>query len=422
MWAKRPCHIGMFPNEILYMIFGYFSRLSSSGRGQVPPIVLLSHISRLWRHVAFSVPALWDRLHVYSVRHPDVLRAVLARSLRRSLSIRIELPKTIFWSGDEIPEFDETCRVLVEQLPRIRSLSITARNFTLRRFTDKVLVNTSLPHLQHLELVSCLDSSLAVLGPFNFNPHVFVSLRIERTMIQVKDGGCLSGLQSLIIWEAPLTYLDERKIPSFTYPLTPMNWYADSPPPSLSHLVSLKIHMPLLHPVPGRTAAPIMNSHGLPIQPLPFAPSFREDILRSVTLSSLSLSKMAYHAEATSDALARLFFIISIAELVELNLIDLRDQAAEGFLQALSIHHCRFSHLRVLRLDAVRIDQIVQHQEVIGLENFRALFSGAFPVLGEVRLSRLNPAPLVETLSKVAIWPMLRSVVYDGQVLNVRLP
>ena len=131
---------------------------------------------------------------------------------------------------------------------------------------------------------------------------------------------------------------------------------------------------------------------------------------------------MLFDLEATSDALARLFRIISIAELVELHLIDLRDQATEGFLRALSIHHCRFSHLRVLILTAVPVDQIFQYRQVIGLENFRALFSNAFPLLRDVRLARLNPAPLIEMLDEMVIWPMLQHVMYEGKIVNVRLP
>lgn len=418
--TRSPFHIDMLPTEILCMIFDHFSHLSPSGREQIPPIILLSHISRHWRHVALGAPALWDKLDIYTIRRPDVLRTFLARSNQKSLSIRIDWPQTIFWSGDVIPDFDETCRALVEQLPRIRSLSLTALNYTLREFTDKVLVNVALPHLQQLELVSCNEASLMILGPFRFNPHVFAFLRVERTMIQVKDGSCLSGLRIFSLSQAPLTYLDERQVPSPSFWAVPANWH-DLPTPSLSRLFHLRIHAPLLHPVPGRNP-PTVNTQGQTIPPLPFAPSFRTDVLRSVTLSSLSLSKMPYQVEANSEVIGRLFRIISMAELVEMHLVDMRDQAIDGFLQALNMHHCRFVHLRVLKLTGVPLEDIFKYSEVVGLENFRVLFSIAFPTLVDVHLGRLDPAPLVKMLDKIVVWPMLQRVVYEGRILNVRLP
>ncbi|KIL58769.1 hypothetical protein M378DRAFT_188166 [Amanita muscaria Koide BX008] len=405
------CFIDMLPTEILCMIFDYFSHLTSSGRGQIPPIVLLSHISRHWRHVALGAPNLWDRLDIYNFRQPQVLRDFLSRSHNRSLIIRIDIPQTVFWSGDDIPEFDDSCRALVEQLPRIRSLSITARNLTLRKLTDKVMVGVALPHLQHLELVSCVDSAVMTMGPFRFDPRVFTSLRVEHTAIQVKDGRCLSGLQNLVYSNAPLSYLNERQIPSIAYPAVHANWYTDLPPPSLHGLADLRIHAPLLHPVPG----PPPNNPVIP--PPPFAPSFRTNVLQCVTLSSLSLSKMAYRAPANSDAIARFFHIISMAELTELHLIDVRDQAIEGFLWALNVHHCRFPTLRVLKLTDVPVEDIVQFREVIGLENFIDLFANAFPSLSEVHLAKLDPSPLVEMLNHFIIWPMLRQVVHDGEIL-----
>ncbi|KAM6490439.1 hypothetical protein JOM56_014112 [Amanita muscaria] len=334
----------------------------------------------------------------------------------------MDIPQTIFWSSDDIPEFDDICRALVEHLPRICSLSITARNLTLRRLTDKVLVGVALPHLQELKLVSCVDSALMTLGPFKFDPHVFTALHVERTAIQVKDGRCLSGLQRVVFCHVPLSYLDERRIPSITYPAILVNWYTDLPPPSLHQLANVHIHAPLLEPVPCHPRTNVINSQGLYIPPPPFAPSFLSNVLRCVTLSSLSLSKVAYRADVDPDALSRLFHIISMAELTEMHLIDLKDQAIEGLLWALNVHHCRFAYLRVLRLTAVPVEHIVYHREVVGLENFITLFTNAFPSLSEVHLARLDPTSLVDVLNKVIIWPKLRQVVHDGQILSVRLP
>ena len=416
---KPPYHIDMLPPEILCMIFDHFSHLSSSGRGQVQPIILLSHISRHWRDVALSAPTLWDKLDINSYRRPDVLSTLLARSSPRSLSIRIDWPETIFWSGAELPDFNDTCRALVEQLPRIRNLSITGRKLTLRRFTDKVLVKVALPHLQHLELASCNDPSTIVLGPFEFNPNVFNSLAIKRTMIHVANGHCLAGLRKFVITEARLSYLDERRIPSTAPPANPATWYTDLPPPSLSGLTELEIYAPLVHPVPGHPPQPVVNIQGQTLPPLPFAPSFRADVLRSVTLSSLSLAKLEYGADATPEVLAQLFRIISGAELHELHLVDLRDQAISGFLLALGLQHCRFSYLRVLKFTAVPLEDILRHSEVVGLEHFGYLFSNAFPAVRDVLLAKLDPTPLVEILGSVTLWPMLQQVEYEGSILNI---
>ncbi|KAF8348929.1 hypothetical protein F5887DRAFT_948368 [Amanita rubescens] len=400
---KPPYHIDMLPTEILCMIFDYFSHLSSSGRGQVQPIILLSHIS--------THPTLWDNVDINSYRRPDVLRAILARSNQRSLSIRIDWPETIFWSSGELPDFNDTCAALVEQLPRIRNVSIKARNLTLRNFTDKVLVNIALPHLQHLELISSTDSSPILLGPFDFDPNVFISLLIKRTMVHVRNGHHLAGLRRFVLSEARLSYLDERKIPSTAPPANPATWYTELPIPSLSSLTNLEIHAPLVHPVPGRPAQPIFDMHGQNVPHLPFAPSFRTDTLRSVTLSSLSLSRLDYGVQVTSEILARLFRIISLAELYELHLIDLRDHAISAFLQALALQHCRFSYLRILKFTDVPLEDIVGHSEEVGLENFEYLFSHAFPAL--------DPTPLVEILRTATLWPMLQRVEHEGTVLDV---
>jgi len=423
--SKRPCHIDTLPTDILRTIFDHFSRLSSSGRGQVQPIILLSHVSRHWRDVTLSAPTLWDNLDVNSFRGPDILRTFLARSNQRSLSVRIDWPDTIFWSSAELPDFNDTCRTLAEQLPRISRLSITGRNWTLRKFTDKVLVDVLLPHLQHLELVSCgVGLSPMLLGPFRFNPRVFSSLSVKRTMILAKDPSCLAGLQGLVFTEARLSYLDERKIPSTAPPLGPETWYTDLPKPSLSSLTDLEIHAPLVNPIPGYPAQPVFNNHGTIVPPLPFAPSFRTDVLRSVTLSSLSLSILDSHgtkSRATPEVLAQLFRIISMAELQELHLIDLKDEAISGFLQTLAMQHCRFSYLRVLKFTAVPLDDIIKHSEVVGLEKFGYMFSNAFPAVREVHLAKLDPTPLVEILEKITLWPVLERVDHEGTVLNVKV-
>ena len=419
--SKPPYHIDMLPPEILCMIFGYFSRLSSSGRGQVQPIILLSHISRHWRDVAFSAPTLWDSLDINSYRRSDVLRTFLARSHERSLSIRIDWPETVFWSAAELPDFNDTCAALIEQLSRIRSLSIKGRNLTLRNFTDKVLVDVALPHLQHLELISCTDHSPILIGPIDFDPNVFTSLSIKRTMIHVRHGLHLAGLRRFVLSEARLTYLDERKIPSFAPPANPANWYSVLPPPSLSSLTHLEIHAPLVHPVPGRPAQPIFDMHGQIVQPLPFAHSFRPDVLRSATLSSLSLSRLDYGVQVTPEILSRLFRIIAEAELYELHLVDLKDHAISGFLEALESTHCRFTFLRILKFTDVPLENIVGHLEEVGLERFEYIFSLAFPAVRDVHLAKLDPTPLVETLRTVTLWPMLQRVEYEGTVLDVSL-
>ncbi|KAF8347497.1 hypothetical protein F5887DRAFT_1072484 [Amanita rubescens] len=422
--SKRPYHIDMLPTEIIRRIFDLSSRLSSSGRRQVQQIILVSHVSRHWRDVTLIAPTLWDHIDLNSYRRPDILRTFLARSNQRSLSIRIDWPKTIFWSSEELPEFSDTCRALAEQLPRISKLSITGRNSTLRDFTLKVLVEVALPHLQHLELVSCTDLSPMLLGPFRFNPAVFSSLSITRTMVCVADGGVLAGVRRLVLKNARLSCLDERKIPSTAPPAGLATLYTDLPKPSFSSLTDLEIHAPLVHPVPGLPAQPIVNIHsGETFPPLPFAPSFRTDILRSVILSSLSLSMLDYgtNSEATPELLARLFRIVSMAELQELHLIDLRDQAISGFLQTLEMQHCRFSYLRVLKFTAVPLEDIIKYSEVVGLEKFGYLFSNAFPAVRDVHLAKLDPTPLLEIFRKVTLWPMLEQVEHEGTVLNIKI-
>ncbi len=422
--SKRPYHIDMLPTEILCRIFDQFSRLSSSGRRRVQLIILLSHVSRHWRSVILIDPTLWDHLDLDSYRRPDILRIFLARSNQRSLSIRVGWPKTIFWSSEEVPEFNDTCRALAEQLQRISKLSIMGRNSTLRHFTSRVLVAVELPHLQHLELVSCTDLSPWLLGPFRFNPNVFSSLSITRTMIWITDGNGLAGVRRLVLKKARLSFLDERKIPSTAPPANPATIYTDLPNPSFSSLTDLEIHAPLVHPVPGHPAQPISNIiSGDIFPPLPFAPSFRTDVLRSVTLSSLSLSVLDYatNSEVTPELLARLFRMVSMAGLQELHLIDLRDQAIGGFLQTLEMRHCRFSYLRILKFTAVPLEDIVKYSEVVGLEKFGHLFSNAFPAVRDVHLAKLDPMPLVEILRKVTLWPMLEHVDHEGKVLNIRI-
>ncbi|PFH53155.1 hypothetical protein AMATHDRAFT_39045 [Amanita thiersii Skay4041] len=413
------CYIDMLPTEILCMIFDHFAGLTVSGRGAVPPPILLSHISRHWRRVALSTPALWEKLYIYHIRRPDVLREFLLRSNNRYLYIFIDLPQTIFWAGDDIPEFDETFSAIAKHIPRIKYLSITARGQTIRQITNKYFVNVPLPSLQYFELVVCHHVSFAVFGPFNFNPRVFSSIRLERAMIEVKDGACLAGLRVLVLSYCPLTYLDQRNIPSFNYAVAPMNWYTDLPAPSLARLTGLHIHAPVLHPVPGLIMPPLVNMHGHPVPPLPFSPSFRAESLRSLTLSSLSLSKMPYDQPMNPDILARLFRIVCLAEIVELHLVDMKDEMIEGFLQALRLQNCRFAHLRVLMLTGGTVDRIAEFSEEIGVENYRLLMSHAFPFLYELHVTKLDPRPLLSLWERIRFWPMLKRVIHDDQVVHI---
>lgn len=330
----------------------------------------IASITHHWREVAIGMPHIWTTLRVNHDRQISVLRDIIIRSKNLPLDIYIRLDAFRYRF---FTEYIEAIDILLSQIARWRSLSIVATNPVLHNIRNRIH-RLPMPALEHLELVQSDTGRIQHLGPFEFEPSVFRSLRLERTMIYAADATMLAGLTHIELVESSLAMLDEHRLLSLDYPTL------EPRPPSMSALTHL-----------------VLDASNPATDGLPYSPAFS-----ATHLTSVSLSRLAAPAMDLVQALSHIYGnALDAPALRKLAIADIDGHALVMLLAV--VRATRFPLLA--RLSFAGIDTAGIDDGVVGA------FAGG---VEELVLARLDPAPLFTRLADPAVWPMLERIELDG--------
>ncbi|KAJ7436819.1 hypothetical protein FB451DRAFT_186333 [Mycena latifolia] len=355
------------PDEVLRRIFGHLVNLG----GLDHPELLVASITHHWREVALGTPSLWTTIHVNHDRQISALGDILPRSktLPLNISIRLDAFRYRFFT-----EYNEAIDALLPHIARWRSLSITATNPVLHSIRNRIQ-RQPMPALESLELVQSDTGRVQHLGPFVFEPSVFRSLRLERTMMYAADATLLAGLTHIELVESSLAMLDENKLLSLEYPTS------DPRPPSMTALEHL-----------------VLDASNPAIDGLTYSPAFS-----AANLTHVSFARLEAPSMDIVQALSHVYGIaLAAPALAELAIADIHGQALVMLLAV--VRATRFPALRSLALAGI---------ETAGIDDFtirRALAGGVV----HLSLARLDPAPILSCLADPAVWPTLERIELDG--------
>ncbi|KAJ6548197.1 hypothetical protein DFH09DRAFT_629604 [Mycena vulgaris] len=362
---RRPI-LDSLSDEVLSRIFGYLRASSVS----IPPEFIIASITQRWREVAIGIPSLWTTVRVSHDRQIHALGDILLRSKNLPLRICIRLDAFRYRF---CAEYTDAIDLLLPHIARWQSLSIIATNPVLHTIRNRIQ-RVPMPALEHLELVQTGTGPIHHLGPLVFEPSVFRSLRLERTMIYAADATLLAGITELELIESSMSILDEKKLLSTEYPTQKPR------PPSMTALRRLVLD------------ATNPTSDGLPYSPA-FSPAH---------LTSVSLVRLAASSIGIVKALAHVFgTALSPPALRNLSIADIHGNALIMLLAV--IRATQFPALRSLSLadiDTAGIDAA-----------FIAAFTGG---VEQLVLARLDAEPVLTHLADPAVWPTLQSITLDG--------
>ena len=119
-----PCSI--LPPELLSLIFIY-AKPKKRVAHKIPFEVAVSHVCRYWRSVALGVPALWNRIDIYSKRSKAWVHPYLERSVQRPLDFYIDLYRTdraLPETSNPLTGFDSIIEEFPRHIHRLRLFSL----------------------------------------------------------------------------------------------------------------------------------------------------------------------------------------------------------------------------------------------------------------------------------------------------------
>ncbi|KAJ7754370.1 hypothetical protein DFH07DRAFT_743792 [Mycena maculata] len=360
--ADRHLNLDSLSDEVLSRVFGY---LQDSEQPH-----LIASITHHWREVAVGIPRLWTSVRITHDRQVSVLQDILVRSKDFPLNIYIRLDAFRYRF---CTEYSEAIDFLLPHSARWRTLTIIATNPVLHNIRNRIH-RQALPALERLEIVQSDTGPIQHLGPFDFEPSVFRSLRLERTMIYAADATLLAGLTHIELVESSLAMLDEHKLLSAEYP-TP-----EPRPPSMTALTHL-----------------VVDASNPATDGLSYSPAFSATHLTSVSLARLGAPSMDL-VQALSHVYGT---ALAAPALRMLTIADIADHALVMLLAI--VRATRFPLLT--RLSLAGIDTTTIDDRVV-----RAFAGG----VSELVLARLDPAPLATHLKDPDVWPALERIELDG--------
>jgi hypothetical protein len=145
--------VACLPNEILGDIFRCLK--GSCGVHGIPCVVVVSHVTRHWRHVALSNPSLWDTIYMNTAHTSlDLPITFLTRSKPCKLDVMLTVPEDAVMSGlHMIP-------ILFPHICHIRRLTIQSNeNEHIVQQLIESLIDFQVPSLEHLEIDMRLENN-----------------------------------------------------------------------------------------------------------------------------------------------------------------------------------------------------------------------------------------------------------------------
>ncbi|KAJ7023582.1 hypothetical protein C8F04DRAFT_1401629 [Mycena alexandri] len=355
-------------DEVLRRIFDY---IQSSAEYSHPQLLLAS-VTHHWRELAIGIPSLWTTIRINHDRQISALGEILLRSknLPVAIYIRLDAFRYRFFT-----EYLDAIDALVPHIARWRSLSIIATNPVLHNIRNRIQ-NQPMLALEHFELVQSDSGRIQHLGPFIFEPSVFRSLRLERTMMYAADASLLAGLTHIELVQSSLAMLDEHKLLSLEYPTH------EPRPPSMLALQHLVLD----------ASNPVHESDGLP-----YSPAFTSNNLASVSFAHLAAPSMDL-----VQALSRVYGTALSAP--HLRCVSIADIAGHALVMLLSVVRSLafplLDRLELAGIDTAGIDDRVMCAFTKGVR--------------ELVLARLDAGPILGRLVDPTVLPVLERIELDG--------
>lgn len=359
-------------------------------KGKIPPRILVSHVTKYWRNLAFDMPLLWVDISITHFRKLDILRDIMLRSKECGLEINFHFPFIPLRAVSGTTRFRESLRirntflVVAAHVVRWRCMSIIASNDILRKIM-KYVTGILMPQLEHLELVqrdtytegSTAFAAVSCYGPLLFNPSVFSSLRLERVTILCPTPYFLSALKTLSMVHSSGCILDQEHLQSWDVSIPPIAYNPNNVSPSMTHLTHLDI-----------TGTALYGQ-------LPCHPSFELSSLTSLKLAHFALTSIELRA-----SIVELFSLsVRIPNLVQLKLEDLCSFAWNAFIQSLHRAVTDLDSPKYTALRSLTLSSLLLH----GVD---ASFTKAFPDIEDLVLLNVDPKPLLEVLrGDELLWP-----------------
>nr|GAT57568.1 predicted protein [Mycena chlorophos] len=306
------------PEEVLGHVFSTINSLDAS----MPSGLRLAAVGRQWRRLALKTPALWTTVVVTHDKQPDLLQELVLRSASLSLDVEIRL-EAFRYRFDTA--YTKQLDILVAEIHRWRSLAVYTTNPVLRTIRNHIQ-GVLMPLLQHLRVVQTDTGQVQHLGPFLFDPGVFCTLHLERTMIYAEDCTMLAGLSRVQLTESSLAMLDENKLLSLSQPT------GSNDPREPSIIALEEIYIDGSNPTPDG---------------LPYCPSFSSQHITTVSLSRLVAPSMD-----TVQALSRFYgAVLGSPVLQSVVIADIHGHALTMLFSV--IRNTQFPKLRLLVLSEV---------------------------------------------------------------------
>ncbi|KAF8188889.1 hypothetical protein K438DRAFT_2019219 [Mycena galopus ATCC 62051] len=363
---RRLRNLDSLSDEILHRIFDYLQFSAD----KIHPGILISSVTRHWRELALTIPSLWTTIRVNHDRHISVLGDILLRSQNFPLSIYIRLDAFRYRF---FTDYMRAIELLIPHVARWRLLSVIATNPVLHLVCTQIYP-LSLSALEHLDLVQSDTGPIQHLGPFTFNPEVFRTLRLERTMLYPADASLLKALTYVELQESSLAMLDEHKLLSLEYP-------SSERPASIRTLQHLILD----------GSSPVTD------RGLAYSPAFTPD-----HLTTLYIARIAAPSMDRVQALSRFYGTALTAP--ALRSLTIEDIAGHALVMLLSVlRNMAFPPLE--RFALAGIDTTGVDDRVIN-----AFAAG----IGELSLGRLDHTPILGRLVASTSWPALHRIELDG--------
>ncbi|KAJ6470862.1 hypothetical protein C8R45DRAFT_420571 [Mycena sanguinolenta] len=364
---RAPRNLDSPPDEVLRRIFDYIQ----SSADITHPELFIASVTHHWREVAFKIPSLWTTIRIYHDRHISVVGDFLQRSQNLPLSIYFQLEAFRYRF---ITDYMEALDLLIPHVERWRLLFVSATNPVLHLLCTRIYP-LSLTALENLEIVQSDTGQIQHLGPFIFNPSIFRTLRLERTMLYPADASLLAGLTFIDLKQSSLAMLDEHKLLSVEYP-TP-----EPRRPSIKALAHLELD----------------GSNPVTDLGLPYSPAFNPAHLTSLTIARLTAPSLD-----RVQALSRFYgTALSGPALRYLTIEDIAGHALVMLLSVLrTMNFPRLERFALAGIDTAGIDDRIM---------------GAFAAgVGELVLARLDYKPLLKRLVAPSVLPNLTRIELDG--------
>ncbi|KAF7367021.1 F-box domain-containing protein [Mycena sanguinolenta] len=365
--SRLPRSLDSPPDEVLRRIFDCILLSTDVSH----PELLIASVTHHWREVALKIPSLWTTVRIHHDRHISVLGDYLHRSQNLPLSIYIRLKAFRYRF---VSDYMEALDLLIPHVERWRLFSVTATNPVLHLLCTRIYP-LSLTGLENLELVQSDKGQIQHLGPFIFNPSIFRTLRLERTMLYPADASLLSGLTIIDLKQSSLAMLDEHKLLSIEYP-TP-----EPRRPSIKALAHLELD----------------GSNPVTDLGLPYSPAFSATHLTSLTIARLTAPSLD-----RVQALSR-FYGTALSG-PALRYLAIEDIAGHALVMLLSVlRTMNFPPLKRFALagiDTAGIDDRIMAAFTQGVE--------------ELVLARLDYKPLLGRLAVPSLLPDLTHIELDG--------